>query len=154
MQTSETFARLARDRLRDLAREKEEREAAWNHSLHMSFDRVLVALEDVIERYPYVGPVHDHPVVASSWWTVQVRCGQPLTTFLVQAAPGGHLGNADREVVARSEDLLRAFLRGKGFQADVHPSRGVTIRLPVATETDGAATTALAAEAAVVAGDP
>jgi hypothetical protein len=56
MQTAESFARLASNRLLELAREDKEREAAWNHSLRESFDRVLLALWDVIKSYPYVGP--------------------------------------------------------------------------------------------------
>lgn len=136
---AESFARLASNRLRELAREEKEREAAWNHSLRASLDRVLVALWDVIKKYPCVGPVHDHPRADSSWWEVQVQCGQPLTTFVVRAASGGHLHHAHRDVVARAEALLRAFLSDKGFQVDVNPKQGLTIRLPAVTETESVA---------------
>jgi hypothetical protein len=139
MQAAESFARLASNRLLELAREEKEREAAWNHSLRESFDRVLVALWDVIKSYPYVGPKHDHARADSSWWEVQVQCGQPLTTFVVRAASGGHLQHAHRAVVARAEALLRAFLSDKGFQVDVNPRQGLTIRLPTVTETESAA---------------
>jgi hypothetical protein len=132
MDTAETFAALAYDRLRQLAREKEERDACWDHSLQKSFERVMVALRSAIKRYPYVGPVRDNPCTDSSWWTVQcVPDAQPLTTFAIQGVCGGLATSAPREVVERAGPLLCAFLRDKGFEVQDNPcGSGLWIRLP------------------------